>query len=182
MDKDKNKNTIRIAGVIGDSIVDGPGLRLTIFVQGCPHNCEGCHNPETHDFDGGTEYELESFTHNIIDELDCNPILSGVTFSGGEPMCQPSALLYIAKKVVEKGKNIVIFSGYTFEELMNMSKSNCSIKELLELSILLVDGKFELKNRNLAIKFRGSTNQRLIDPKASIKEGKIIEWKSKFDI
>ena len=173
-------DTIRIAGVVGDSIVDGPGLRLTVFVQGCPHNCEGCHNPETHDFAGGIEFDLQDFIARVRDEIIHNPILSGVTFSGGEPMCQPEALLEVAKAVRELEKNIVIYTGYTYEQLLERKEPE--VRELLSMAMLLVDGPFILAQRNLEIKFRGSTNQRLIDPQKSLEQGKIVEWKSKFDI
>lgn len=172
-------NTIRIAGVVGDSIVDGPGLRLAVFVQGCPHNCEGCHNPETHDFSGGIEFDTDDFIARVRDELIHNPIVSGVTFSGGEPMCQPEALCRVAKAVRELGKDIVIYTGYTYEELLERKEPE--VRELLSMTRLLVDGPFILAQRNLEAKFRGSTNQRLIDPAASLEKGEIVEWRSKFD-
>lgn len=171
--------TVRIAGVVSDSIVDGPGLRLVLFFQGCHHHCPGCHNPETHDFEGGTLFDLEDFTEKVVEELKANPLLAGVTFSGGEPICQYEAMLYIAKQVRAMNRNIVIFTGYTFEELVDMNKPE--IMELLKMTTLLVDGRFELEKRNLEIKFRGSTNQRLINPIASIEQGEIVMWKSKFD-
>ena len=173
---------IRIAGVISDSIVDGPGLRLSIFVQGCPHNCEGCHNPETHDFNGGVVFDTENFSFKVLDELRRNPILAGVTFSGGEPVEQAPALLKIARAAVEMGKDVVLFTGYTYEQLLEKSKEHPEILELLSLCVLLIDGRFVLAERSLTLKFRGSTNQRLIDPKKSLETGETVLWKSKFDM
>ena len=174
-------STIRIAGVVSDSIVDGPGLRLSIFVQGCPHHCEGCQNPETHDFEGGIEFDTEDFISRVRDEIIHNPILAGVTSTGGEPIAQVSAVLKIAEAVRELGKNVVLFTGYTYEELLKMSDDEPDIKKLLALCMLLVDGRFILEQKSLQLKFRGSSNQRLIDPAASLKCGEMVPWKSKFD-
>lgn len=174
--------TLRIAGVVSDSIVDGPGLRLSIFVQGCPHRCEGCHNPETHDFNGGIEFDTDDFISRVIDELMHNPLLSGVTLSGGEPIAQASALLKVAKAVRDFGKDIVLFTGYTFEELLELGKTHPEVTELISLCSLLIDGRFVLAERNLTLKFRGSSNQRLIDPAASLERNEVVPWKSKFDI
>ena len=84
---------LRLSGVISESIVDGPGFRYVVFTQGCPHGCPGCHNPQTHDFNGGTL--IDPLT--LLPEIDENPLLAGVTFSGGEPFCQPEALLPLAR-------------------------------------------------------------------------------------
>lgn len=164
------KSSIRIAGVVRESIVDGPGIRFTVFCQGCPHNCEGCHNPETHDFNGGYDCSIEK----IINEIDKNPLLTGVTFSGGEPMCQPDRFLNLAKEIKKRKLDIVIFSGYTFEELEKMASSNNSIKDLLLLTDYLIDGKFMLAEKDLALKFRGSRNQRYIDMNLTRKENHIV--------
>ena len=102
---------IRIAGTVGDSIVDGPGLRLTVFTQGCPHCCPGCHNPETHDPAGGHDAD----TGEILAALARNPLASGVTLSGGEPFCQPAACLDIARGAHALGKNVWTYTGYTLE-------------------------------------------------------------------
>lgn len=101
---------IRIAGITQDSIVDGPGLRLAVFVQGCPHNCHGCHNPETHDFAGGRLID----TDEIIAMMDGNPLLSGITLTGGEPFCQPDACIELAKAARERGLSVWIYTGYTY--------------------------------------------------------------------
>ena len=159
---------IRIAGAIKESIVDGNGLRFTLFTQGCPHNCKGCHNPETHNINGGYDCEEEK----IIQLIKANPLLSGVTFSGGEPILQAEKLITIAKAVVEMGKNCWIYSGYTFDELMKME--NPHIKELLGYCDYLVDGKFILEQKDLTLLFRGSKNQRIINLKKTFENEKLI--------
>nr|WP_315019737.1 anaerobic ribonucleoside-triphosphate reductase activating protein [uncultured Aminipila sp.] len=164
------KSSIRIAGIIRESIVDGPGIRFTIFCQGCPHKCEGCHNPETHDFKGGYDCSIEK----ILKEIDKNPLLAGVTFSGGDPMCQPGEFLTLAQEIKKRSLDIVIFSGYTFEELQIMAESNQSINDLLLLTDYLIDGKFMLAEKDLALNFRGSRNQRYIDMNLTRKVGHIV--------
>lgn len=163
--------TVRIAGIIRESIVDGPGIRFVVFTQGCPHHCEGCHNPESHDPNGGYDCDIEKIVH----EVQKDPLLSGVTFSGGEPMMQPAPLLKLAEKLRLMGKNLIIFSGFTAEQLLEMGQTNPDILKLLSLTDVLIDGKFELAKRNLNLRFRGSENQRIIDAKATVKAGKAVE-------
>ena len=158
---------IRIAGIANDSIVDGPGLRLTVFAQGCPHHCPGCHNPQSHDYKGGKE----ETTDNILDLVRENFLLDGVTLSGGEPFAQAEACAEIARGVHELGLNVWCYSGYTFEELLN---GNDSWRKLLENIDILVDGPFILAQKTLNAKFRGSSNQRIIDVPASLTTGKVI--------
>lgn len=147
---------MRIAGIVNDSIVDGPGLRYTIFSQGCSHNCPGCHNPETHSFDGGFEIDTES----IISEISKNPLLSGVTFSGGDPIEQPAPFLELAKAIKKMELNIWMYTGYTYEELTSMH--NPIIQELLSYVDVIVDGPYIESKRQLDLEFRGSSNQRII--------------------
>ena len=161
---------LRISGIEPESIVDGPGIRYTVFVQGCPHHCEGCHNPQTHDFDGGKIVD----TQEILREIQKNPLLSGVTFSGGEPFCQPEVLSELAKPIKEMGLNLVCYSGYTLEELLALSEKRPAIRELLNLTDILIDGKFILKEKSLMLKFRGSKNQRLVDVGESLKKGEAV--------
>ncbi|MGN0638061.1 MAG: anaerobic ribonucleoside-triphosphate reductase activating protein [Huintestinicola sp.] len=171
MQTDTENNVIlRIAGITDDSIVDGPGIRLTVFVQGCPHNCEGCHNPQTHDFADGTDITLGE----IMDRINANPLLDGVTFSGGEPFCQAAALSKLGRMIREKGLNIITYSGYTYEYLTEHSDSENSFGELLDVSDHLVDGPFVLAERDLTLKFRGSKNQRIIDLKRSAECGRAV--------
>lgn len=165
---------IRLAGIARESIVDGPGIRFTIFAQGCPHHCIGCHNPDTHDFSGGSEIH----TDKLLEEIDKNPLLAGVTFSGGEPFSQPDSFNVLAKEVKKRKLNIVIFTGYTYEELESMGNHhNTNIKALLDLTDILIDGRFLNEERDLTLQFRGSSNQRVIDMNATRESGSIILWK-----
>lgn len=157
---------IRLSGVVKESIVDGPGIRYVIFTQGCPHKCEGCHNPQTHDFDAGYDGDTEQ----LLSEIKENPLISGVTFSGGEPFCQPEPLTQIAQEVHKMKKNIVCYSGYTFEELIKLSNTKPEILDLLKEVDILIDGKFILEQKSLMLKFRGSKNQRIIDVKKSLED------------
>lgn len=161
---------IRLAGVIRESIVDGPGIRLTVFTQGCPHHCEGCHNPQTHSFDGG----YISDTNNIIKAIKENPILQGVTFSGGEPFMQCEPLTELAKQCHALNLNVMIYTGFTFEQLQGGFDTHPQWKELLENADILVDGKFILEKKSLMLHFRGSANQRILDIQKSLKEKKAV--------
>jgi anaerobic ribonucleoside-triphosphate reductase activating protein len=150
--------TVRIAGIVRESIVDGPGLRFAVFAQGCPHQCKGCHNESTHDFSGGYDCDLSRILH----EIDKNPFISGVTFTGGEPFCQAEAFYKLGVAVRERGLDIVAYTGYTMEELMMLSKKDKNIEKLLGIIDYLVDGPFILEERDLSLEFRGSRNQRFI--------------------
>lgn len=161
---------MRIAGTVQDSIVDGPGFRFTLFTQGCPHGCEGCHNPQTHDFSGGKEMTVEE----IIDELLSNPLTDGITLSGGEPFCQASDCAIIAKAARDNKLNVWAYSGYTFEELYEMSRDDDGIAQLLSLTDVLVDGPFVLAEKTYNAAWRGSRNQRLINVPESLKAGKAV--------
>ncbi len=162
-------DTIRMAGVIRESIVDGPGLRFVVFAQGCPHGCPGCHNPATHDFQGGTDCSLEK----ILAAIDQNPLLDGVTFSGGEPMSQPEAFYNLAEAIKERGLNLIVYTGYTYEELQKLGESRPAVQKLLDLTDLLIDGRFVLEQRDLSLLFRGSRNQRVIDMNRTRENGKL---------
>lgn len=148
---------LRIAGFVDDSVVDGDGCRFTIFVQGCHHHCPHCQNPETHDFDGGFDID----TSELWKKISGNPLLSGITLSGGEPFCQPEPLTELAMKAHEAGLNVWVYSGYTLEQLE--SKNNLEINALLKESDVLVDGPYRHEERDLTLRFRGSRNQRVID-------------------
>ena len=162
---------LRLAGVIRESIVDGPGIRMTIFTQGCPHRCEGCHNPQTHSFDGGYISQPE----NLLKAIDENPLLRGVTFSGGEPFMQAEALAELAGEIHKRGLDILTYTGFTFEQLIESSEKYPERKKLLEQTDYLIDGRFELKLRSLDLQYRGSSNQRIIDVKKSLEEGRVCE-------
>lgn len=160
---------IRISGIIAESIVDGPGFRFVIFTQGCPHHCIGCHNPQTHSFDGGKIVKTEE----LISKALSNPMLQGITISGGEPFMQPIPVLEIVKSVKEAGKDVFIYSGFTYEELL---EKNEDVKNLLYNCDYLVDGKFILDKKSLSLLFRGSSNQRIIDIKKTKELGTIVEF------
>lgn len=161
--------TIRIAGVVRESIVDGPGLRFTVFCQGCPHGCKGCHNVATHDFSQGYDCELDK----ILNAIDQNPLLDGVTFSGGEPLCQPEAFYKLAVEVKKRNLNIMTYTGYTYEELQEMGQKDHWVADLLSLTDLLVDGRFVEEERDLTLLFRGSRNQRVIDMNLTREKGEV---------
>ena len=169
MEKDP---VLRIAGIMRESIVDGPGIRYVVFVQGCPHGCEGCHNPGTHDFAGGTDVPVS----RIAAELDQDPLLAGVTFSGGEPMCQTEGLAALADEVKKRGMDLMIYSGYTYEELLDMQAGDPSLAHLLQVADKLVDGPFILAERDLTLQFRGSRNQRYIDLNKTRASGVVTEY------
>ena len=164
------KDTIRIAGVVRESIVDGPGLRFAVFCQGCPHGCKGCHNVATHDFLGGYDCEIQK----ILDAIDRNPLLDGVTFSGGEPLCQPEAFYKLAVEIKKRNLNIMTYTGYTYEELLEMGEKDHWITDLLSLTDLLVDGRFVEEERDLTLLFRGSRNQRVIDMNLTRERGEAV--------
>ena len=151
---------LKVSGIIDESIVDGPGLRLTVFVQGCPHHCPGCHNPQTHDFEGGYWMDVEDINKECLE----NPLLSGVTFSGGEPFCQPAPLYALGCKIKSSGLglNLMVYSGYTYAQLQAMAKENQDVANLLSITDIIVDGPDIEALRNLELKYRGSSNQNVI--------------------
>jgi len=158
---------IRIYGLVNDSIVDGPGFRLAVFTQGCPHNCKGCHNPESHSFDGGTIMT----TDEIIKKMQDNILLDGITLTGGDPFCQPEPCTELAKAAHASGLNVWAYSGWTYEELA----ARPDTLSLLENVDVLIDGPFILAQRTLEKRFMGSKNQRAIDVKASLAKGSAVE-------
>ncbi len=165
---------IRIAGVVKESIVDGKGVRFVVFAQGCPHNCPGCQNPQTHDFNGG---KIEN-TENIVKVIKKDPLLSGVTFSGGEPFMQAEKFACLAKEIraANPRLDITSYTGFTFEELLEKSKTDEGVANLLEQCDVLIDGKYIEAERDLTLRFRGSRNQRIIDVKKSLEAGKAEEY------
>ena len=143
---------MRIANIVADSIVDGPGLRLTVFVQGCPHGCPGCHNPATHDVSGGEEMTVEV----LAARMDGNPLLDGLTLSGGEPFCQAAECAALAREGKRRGWSVWTYTGYTYEELTHGGRADWD--ELLAATDVLVDGLFVLEQRSYAALYRGSEN------------------------
>jgi anaerobic ribonucleoside-triphosphate reductase activating protein len=162
---------MRIAGIVQDSIVDGPGMRCTVFTQGCPHGCPGCHNPETHDPNGGREIAVEE----VIRQMLSNPMTDGLTLSGGDPFMQPADCARIAKAAHDNGLNVWTYTGYTFERLCEMRDTDPGVAALMDETDVLVDGPFVLAQRSLGTPWRGSKNQRLIDMKKSLSAGHTIE-------
>lgn len=150
--------------------MDGPGIRMVVFAQGCKHRCPGCHNPETHSFDGGTLVTVDS----IIDQAKKNPLLDGITFSGGEPFEQAEAFAVLAKEAKKLNLNIVTYTGYTYEYIVENFLNFSGWEALLNETDILVDGRYEEDKRNLLLKFRGSENQRIIDIKRTKSENRIV--------
>ena len=157
---------IRIAGLVPESYVDGDGIRFAIFMQGCLRNCEGCHNPETHALDGGRLMN----TAEIISAIKKNPLLDGITLTGGEPFLQVDAANEIACAAKSFGLNVWCYTGFTFEDLPP------EVAPLIENIDVLIDGEFIESQRDLELQFRGSRNQRIIDLKKTREQNKIVLW------
>ena len=156
-----------LAGIVSDSIVDGPGIRVTVFCQGCPHHCDGCHNPETWEFGCG----MKVTEGQVLAEIMKNPLCRGVTFSGGEPFAQAEAFACLAKLLKEKGYEVASYSGYTFEQLLRGTPQQ---QQLLKTIDVLIDGPFIQDQKSLELSFRGSKNQRILDVPASLKAGQAV--------
>lgn len=157
---------IRIAGLVPESFVDGDGIRFAIFMQGCQRNCAGCHNPETHDLNGGRLID----TTEIISAIKKNPLLNGITLTGGEPFLQIAAADELARAAKNIGLNVWCYTGFTFENLPP------DAEPLLENIDVLIDGEFIESLRDLELQFRGSSNQRIIDVKKTREQNKIVLW------
>lgn len=164
------KIRLATAEIQRDSIVDGEGIRSVIWTQGCRHRCKGCHNPETHSFQDGVLVDIEDIKE-MISKLEGQ---DGITFSGGDPMEQAEACSELAKFCKEKGLNVWCYTGYTWEELLQRTEFFPAIGEFLKSIDVLVDGKFDLTKKSLDVKFRGSTNQRLINVQKSLKNFNIV--------
>ena len=162
---------LELAGIVSDSIVDGPGIRTAIFAQGCPHHCKGCHNPETWEFGCGTLIPVEA----VVEIVQSNPLCRGVTFSGGEPFAQAAEFAELAALLKEKGYEVASYSGYTFEQLLEGTEDQ---KLLLGTIDILIDGPFVQSQKSLELVFRGSRNQRILDVRKSLAEGKAVETAS----
>jgi len=151
---------VRLAGIIEDSVVDGPGVRFVVFVQGCPHNCPGCHNPEARDFDGGFNADIYKLAGKIIKSGT-----KRLTFSGGEPFVRARELAKIARLIEseKRGIEIITYTGYLYEELLEKAGTDTDVKDLLTVTNYLVDGRFEQDKKTLDWFYRGSSNQRIFD-------------------
>jgi anaerobic ribonucleoside-triphosphate reductase activating protein len=162
--------TINLYGTVDDSIVDGPGIRLAVFTQGCRHGCSGCHNPAAQPFEGGTPTTVDE----MWEKIEGNPLLAGITLTGGEPFEQAGPLVELARRARERGLNVWAYSGYLYENLMAGVPSRAA-RLLLEQIDVLVDGLFDEDLRSLDLRWRGSSNQRVIDVSASREAGQVVE-------
>lgn len=152
---------MRIAGVISESIVDGPGMRYVIFTQGCPHGCPACHNPDTHDPAAGYERDVDDVIADMMRAFDDDPLLDGVTISGGEPFEQAADCARVANAARSAGANVWVYTGWTIEEIA--ARSNDDELALVRAADVLVDGRFVETLRTLDVRFVGSSNQRVIE-------------------
>ena len=164
------ERTIRLSGIAYESLVNGPGMRRVFFAQGCKHNCKSCFNPDTHDFNGGEERDMDE----LIKDTLSNPILRGVTFSGGDPWEQADKFAYMAKVFKDNGLDIWSYTGYTYEYILENKDKRLGWNELFNNIDVLVDGRFEEEKMQDGLKFRGSTNQRVIDVKKSLSSNKVV--------
>ena len=170
-------DTIRLYGLVAESIVDGPGYRTAIFTQGCPYNCPGCHNPESQPFEGGRLWTLDEVEKQFAND----PLLSGITLTGGEPAEQAEACAELAHRAHQKGLNVWTYTGTTLEKLEERAKEDKHLRRLLDETDVLVDGPFLLADRSLELDFCGSRNQRVIDMNKTRQTGKVVlytppEW------
>ena len=161
---------LMISGVIRESIVDGPGIRFVVFAQGCPHRCIDCHNPQTWPYEGGKAVTVGE----LVAQIANNPLLRGVTLSGGEPFCQPGPMAALAKAIHAIGKDVVVYTGYLYEELLERAKLEPDVLALLECADVLVDGPFVTALKSYELQYKGSSNQRSIDLPRSLKENRVI--------
>jgi len=164
-------NRIRIFGTADDSIVDGPGIRFAVFTQGCKHHCLGCHNPEAQPFTGGREVTVDE----LWEKVEGNPLVSGITLTGGEPFEQPGPLIELVGRAHGKGLSVWAYSGYRYEELLDGVPCD-DARELALACDVLVDGLFVREQQSYTLKWCGSANQRVIDVPASLEAKEVVEW------
>lgn len=157
---------IRLASIAEESVVDGPGLRYVIFTQGCIRACPGCHNPQTHSFQGGKLVNIDT----IFNDIKKNPLIRGVTFSGGEPFLQSNSLVNLAKRLKVIRYHLLSYTGFLFEELL----TDNNYLSFLKVLDVIIDGPFILEKKSLMLRFRGSHNQRIIDVHSSLVQNKVI--------
>lgn len=194
---DVNDLTISLFGTVPDSIVDGPGLRYAVFVQGCSHNCPGCHNPESQPAEGGTVTAIS----DLLADIEANGLVHDVTLSGGEPFEQPEACAVLARALKERGYGVWSFTGYLYEDLLRRAQAaraerarreeaglagealpegiatDLAVGDLLDAIDVLVDGPFVESRKSLELKWCGSSNQRLIDVPATRHTGSVTLWR-----
>ena len=167
---------MRIAGLIKNDMVDGSGLCVSLWTQGCPHRCPGCHNPETWDFNGGTVITLDELEKEIFEALNANGVERNFSVLGGEPLCEEN--LYDVAKIISKvrhnfpDRKIFVWTGYTYEELKE--KNNPVLNTLFKDIDVLIDGCFEINERDITLWLRGSRNQRVIDMQKTLTENRVV--------
>lgn len=183
---------INLYGTAPGSIVDGPGIRFGVFVQGCSHHCPGCHNPKSQPHVRGVEKTVSQ----ILDEFDQEGSCAGVTLSGGEPFEQADVLYELASALKERNVNVWCYSGYLFDDLLAISRGeDCpgaseycnknhadAVGKLLANIDVLVDGEFVKEQMSYDALYRGSKNQRLIDLPKTLQAGHIVEWTQEFNV
>jgi len=171
---------MRIAGFEEESIADGPGLRYVIFAQGCNHQCSSCQNPTTWDVNGGKEYSVKEIKRKLTKLKSQSKTIRGVTFSGGDPFLQAAEFAELAQAVRKAGWDVVTYTGYTYEELIELiNNGNTGVEALLSSTDILIDGKFVQELYSADLQFRGSSNQRIIDVAKSREKGQVVLWKKK---
>lgn len=167
-------DSINLYGEVPDSIVDGPGLRYGVFVQGCTHGCPGCHNPESQPAEGGTVTPIA----DIMARIRENGLISGVTLSGGEPFEQPAACAELARQLRAEGYDVWAYSGYLYEDLLVRARTDEAVAQLLDLIDVLVDGPFVESLKSYTLIWRGSSNQRVIDMVRTRASGEVVLWQN----
>ncbi|ENK1244025.1 anaerobic ribonucleoside-triphosphate reductase activating protein [Clostridium sporogenes] len=162
---------LQVAGFLDNSLVNGLGLRSVVFVSGCKHNCEGCQNKEMQSFCYGDKILLK----DILNRIESNiPLIKGVTFSGGEPLEHVEELKILSEEVKNLGLNVWCYTGYNFEYIKKELDKNHQLKKLMESIDVLIDGKYDESKKDGSLKYRGSSNQRIIDMKKSLSENNIV--------
>lgn len=161
-----NNRLLRVLDIVEGTSVDGPGLRTSIYFAGCENCCEGCHNPQSWSPDGGRAMSIGEIM-DIIDEADMN-----VTFSGGDPLFRPEGVIELARRIKSSGgKTLWCYTGYTFGQVAADERR----RGILEYADVLVDGRYIAAERDETLRFRGSRNQRIIDVRRTLQEGRVVE-------
>lgn len=159
-------NKINVLRIVEGTSVDGPGLRTSIYVAGCAHACPECHNPQSWSFDAGTPMNIDE----ILEIVDFNTF--PVTLTGGDPLYSAQALIPLLKELRKRNLNVWCYTGFTLEHILMFGTE--AQRSFLEMVDVLVDGPFILRYRNTDLRFRGSSNQRIIDMKTTLREGRIV--------
>ncbi len=163
---------MRISGIIDESIVDGEGIRTAIFMQGCLHHCPGCHNPDTHALNGGKEMTLDEIEKRVINNVS----IDGITLTGGDPFYQLEAMIDLLDMAKKHNLSTWVYTGYKYEELLNLGKTDNRYLQILEKTDVLVDGPYIKELRDISLLFRGSSNQRVIDMKRTLENETVISY------